>query len=84
MDGYDLIAVLRERDYEFKTIILTHCDDFSFAQKAIKIGTSEFILKSNLTSEKLLATFNRISRYIKPKNTSIAGEKEIQSILEIF
>lgn len=45
MDGLEMIRCLRERGCQAPIIILTAYDSFSYAQQAIKLGVSDFILK---------------------------------------
>lgn len=81
IDGLDLIAALKDKWEDFKTIILTHCDDFAFAQKAINLGANEFILKSNLTSESLLTVLNKIANHIKPSSVPSLKEMDVSEYL---
>lgn len=45
MDGLEMIAKLRESDYNGKIIILTAYDTFNFVQKAIRLGAVDYLLK---------------------------------------
>lgn len=64
MDGLELIQAIKLRKKSLKSIILTHFDDFSYAQEAIKLGASEYILKSDLISENLFNILNKLSAEI--------------------
>lgn len=44
-NGLALIAKLQEMYASFSVIILSKCDDFTCAQKAIKLGVSSYLLK---------------------------------------
>lgn len=67
-DGLEVIKQIKEKKRDLKSIILTHYDDFSYAQKAINLGASEFILKNNLTSDNLLIILKKLSEELKPEN----------------
>ncbi|MFA6508460.1 MAG: helix-turn-helix domain-containing protein, partial [Treponemataceae bacterium] len=56
--GLELIETLRKRKPELRSIILTHHEDFGFAKQAISLGALEYILKSDLTPERLLGALN--------------------------
>lgn len=70
MDGLEVIKTIKEKKKDLKSIILTHYDDFSYAQKAINLGASEFILKNNLSSDSLLLVLKKLSEELVPGKTS--------------
>ena len=45
MDGVEMIAKLRENGCQTKFIILTAYSDFKYAQSAVKLGVSDYLLK---------------------------------------
>lgn len=45
MDGLQLCKILRERMPEVKIIILSGHDEFHYAQEAVKLGVTEYLLK---------------------------------------
>lgn len=45
MDGLELTKLTKEYNNKIKVIILSGYDDFQYAQKAIKIGADEYLLK---------------------------------------
>jgi two-component system response regulator YesN len=53
MDGLELARRVKDRNSGTRIIILSHCDDFSYAQEAIKLGVFRYILKSELTKTTL-------------------------------
>jgi two-component system response regulator YesN len=73
MDGLEVIQSIKEKKKDLKSIILTHYDDFSYAQKAIKLGASEFILKNNLSSDNLLLTLKKLSEELEPDRSYNIG-----------
>lgn len=64
MNGLELIQTLRASKSTLKAVILTHYDDFSYAKEAIKLGASEYILKSDLSPEALLIVLKKLSNEI--------------------
>lgn len=66
MDGLEVIKKIKEKKKDLKSIILTHYDDFSYAQKAINLGASDFILKNNLSSDNLLMILKKLSEELEP------------------
>lgn len=76
LDGLEVIKRIKEKKRDLKSIILTHYDDFSYAQKAINLGASEFILKNNLSSDNLLLTLKKLSEEIPDKINNIRSLTE--------
>ena len=68
MDGLQLSELVKKELPETEIIILSGYDDFSYAQKAITCGVSEYLLKP-IAPPKLLASLRRVrDRIEKPKN----------------
>jgi len=53
MDGIELISRIRENDQLTRIIILTCYGEFELAQKAIKFGVSNYILKMSMGLEEI-------------------------------
>lgn len=60
MNGLDFIKVIRQEHLAQGVIILSCHDDFSYAQEAIANGTDSYILKHNVTEEKLIAEIKKV------------------------
>jgi two-component system response regulator YesN len=46
MDGLELTRKIRAKNKRVHIIILSHYDEFSYAQEAIQLGAFRYILKS--------------------------------------
>ncbi len=66
MDGLELSKLLKKEMPQLKIIIISGYSDFGYAQQAIDIGVSEYLLKP-ITSGKLMTAV---------KNAAVAIEKE--------
>jgi two-component system response regulator YesN len=53
MDGLELTRKIRATDKKVRIIILSHYDEFSYAQEAVTLGAFRYILKSELTKTNL-------------------------------
>ena len=53
MDGLELTRRIRARNKKARIIILSHYDEFSYAQEAISLSAFRYILKSELTKTNL-------------------------------
>lgn len=61
LNGLEMLQQLKSRGLKHKTVILSAYSDFSFAQQAISIGVSEYLLKP-VTAEKLAKSLAAIGR----------------------
>ncbi|WHH61122.1 response regulator [Petroclostridium sp. X23] len=83
IDGLELIQKLKEKKKTLKAVILSHYDDFVYAQEAIKIGASQYILKSDLSSDNLLAILKKLSDEIdtiQEKTNTPYNQSDIQNM----
>ncbi|AZN42464.1 response regulator transcription factor [Paenibacillus albus] len=67
MDGMELFNELKNREIDVKVIFISGFDDFAYAQKAIKLGASDYILKP-IEEHDLIAVVERCVGEIKQKN----------------
>ncbi len=59
MGGLELIETLKKVKPSLVAIIISHYDDFNYAQKALKLGANDYILKSDLSPDNLMKIINR-------------------------
>lgn len=52
-DGLQLTEIIKKENPKVKILILTCYDDFSYAREALKLGASDYILKSEIEDEEL-------------------------------
>lgn len=76
MDGLELSKLLKKDLPQLKIIIISGYSDFGYAQQAIDIGVSEYLLKP-VTSTKLMAA-------VKNAATAIEKERYEKQILEQY
>lgn len=56
MDGITFMKEARARNYTASFILLTNLEEFSLAREAIRLGAVEYLMKLELTEEKLVRT----------------------------
>lgn len=61
-DGLWLVEEIRKEDRDAKILVLTCYDEFSFARKALKVGADDYILKSEIEDEELMATMQKMKK----------------------
>lgn len=60
MSGLEVLEWINENRYECVTAMLTSHDEFSYAQKALRLGCADYILKSDITGEAILSLAGRM------------------------
>lgn len=60
MDGLKLVEVCKERWRNIRFVILSGYDDFSFAQRALRLGVDEYLLKP-ASVESITSTIKRLA-----------------------
>lgn len=72
-DGLWLIETIRSEDEHIPILVLTCHDEFAFARQALKAGADDYILKSEVEDEELIAILN----CVKKKLDKTTRDKEI-------
>jgi two-component system response regulator YesN len=81
MDGLQLSKVIRERMPWVKIIILSGHDEFEYAQQAIKLGVSDYLLKP-VTVQKLQSTLQNLAVRIEQERKEQENLKKLQEQVE--
>src|SRR5215212_792816 len=71
MDGLQLCRILRDTLPATKIIILSGHDEFKYAQEAIQIGVTEYLLKP-IVPQDLLATLRKVAHQIDEERLTSA------------
>ena len=76
MDGIELIEQVKARKPQLYVVILSNHDDFSYARRAIQLGASQYILKSELQEQTILSALKLASDSIEsnPKRQPRSGK----------
>ncbi len=79
-DGLWLIEQIRKENQLARILILTVHDDFSFARKALKVDVDDYILKSEIEDEELIAIMKSVKKNLDQQNSiRHADEKGLKS-----
>ncbi|MCL2851664.1 MAG: response regulator [Defluviitaleaceae bacterium] len=80
MDGITLLEEIRKQKKDIVLVILTNYDEFGFARKAMSLGVTHYLLKSELSEASLVEVLRNISIDLssKPKRTDIMWEARHQ------
>ncbi|KPV50660.1 hypothetical protein SE17_25610, partial [Kouleothrix aurantiaca] len=71
MDGLQLCRILRETLPSTKIIILSGHDEFKYAQEAIKIGVTEYLLKP-IVPHDLIAALRKVAQQLSEERQTSA------------
>jgi two-component system response regulator YesN len=80
MDGLQLSKIVRQRMPWVKVVILSGHDEFEYAQSAVKLGVSEYILKP-VTAVKLHEVLTRVAATLDQERNSREQFKQLQNKL---
>jgi two-component system response regulator YesN len=75
-----LIEQIRRENQLARILILTVHDDFSYARKALKVDVDDYILKSEIEDEELIAIMKSVKKNLDQQNSiRHADEKELKN-----
>jgi two-component system response regulator YesN len=80
MDGLQMLQILKEKQCEAKAIVLSAYSEFSYAQQAIKLGVSEYLLKPIAVGE---LTQSLKNAEIQIEQQSIQKSEQIRSLQKL-
>ena len=81
MDGLELSRLVRANRPEIKVVILSGYDDFSYAQQALSLGVTDYLVKP-LKPDDLLKTLDRAAKMIdmeRKQRKSLSALEELAS-----
>ncbi|MCL4267493.1 MAG: response regulator [Anaerolineae bacterium] len=81
MDGLQLSKIVRERMPWVKIVILSGHDEFNYAQSAVKLGISEYLLKP-ITAVEIHHVLQRIATQLDQEQAERAKLKQLQNQLQ--
>ena len=81
MDGLQLSKIVRERMPWIKIIILSGHDEFEYAQKAISLGVTDYLLKP-VTVQKLQTVLQKLTAQLDQERKEQATLKKLQEQME--
>jgi two-component system, response regulator YesN len=81
MDGLQLGKLIREQMPRTKIVILSGHDEFEYAQEAIKIGVTEYLLKP-ITVQKMHQVLQRLASQLDQESREQENLRELQMQLE--
>lgn len=75
MDGLEMLEKLKEADFSCHCVILSGYSEFEYAQKAIRYGVDDYLLKP-LAAEDVTALLDSVSRKVEEENQKTAETAE--------
>ena len=84
MDGLEMLQILKDRNIPFKAIVLSAYSEFSYAQQAIKLGVSEYLLKPISVGDLTTSLENITVQLEQQKKNKGEHYKSLQKLENIF
>lgn len=81
MDGLQLCKILRERMPWLKIIILSGHDEFDYAQAAVKLGVTEYLLKP-ISAQELSQVLRKVTSQLDQEREEQKNLKRLQDQVE--
>lgn len=81
MTGLEAIEQIRETDSEVEVVMMTAFDTFDYAQRAIKLGVKDYLLKPSKAAE-IVAIAEKLFNHLKNKAQQSAQREQQQSALQ--
>ena len=81
MDGLEFASLVKKWNPETEVVILSGYDDFSYAQAAVKLGISDYLLKP-IKKADFVAMLERMAAKIGEKQSRASQQKQMQELLQ--
>ncbi|RAU92255.1 helix-turn-helix domain-containing protein [Paenibacillus sp. YN15] len=79
MDGIELIKVISAAgEPGLKTVILSCHDEFGYAQMAVKLGVSEYVLKETMTAKSITELLARLKKELDGEGEARHKSRELE------
>lgn len=79
MDGLEMLKMIQTVDPGVRAVVLTSHEEFEYARQAIKLGASEYILKTEITEDSLKELLDKNTPELQ-KNTYNNREKSFEEM----
>jgi two-component system, response regulator YesN len=81
MDGLQLSKIIHDRMPWVKIVILSGHDEFEYAQKAIEVGVTEYLLKP-VTVQHIHQTLQKIGRQLDHERHDLQNQQMLREMIE--
>jgi len=82
MNGLELIEALQRINPDLKVIILSCHDEFHYAQKAVKLGVNDYVLKESLEVMVMVGLLQELTADIAKQSVAQDRSKKLQRIVD--
>ncbi|KRF18436.1 response regulator [Paenibacillus sp. Soil787] len=77
MDGLELIRQVRKIGCDAKVVVLSSYNDFELVREALRLGASEYILKTELDPKSFITLLNALTRQLETER------KELEQLVKL-
>lgn len=82
INGLDLIKKIIEINPDIQTLIISAYDDFSYAQQAVRLLVSDYLLKESIEPETLINAIERLEEKVKEKIHQVEELNQWKTIVQ--
>lgn len=84
MDGLEFLSEIRDKKATSYKIILSAYDEFHYVRQAMRLGANEFILKPEITKEKLAEILNVAEKFLRDQRNVSIGKIDSRADFETY
>lgn len=84
MDGLEFLSSIKERKTALYKIILSAYDEFHYVRQAMRLGANEFILKPEITKEKLNEVLKEAARFLNEQRIKDMIQEDAGTKFEVY
>ncbi|RKP58169.1 helix-turn-helix domain-containing protein [Cohnella endophytica] len=81
MDGLQLIEEAKKINPDLKTVILSCHEDFQYAQRAVKLNATDYILKETMRIEQITEVLRNLIRQMDNEKAEKKGRQKLQDVV---
>ena len=74
MNGIQVLESIRQQGYEGYVAMLTCHEDFTFAQKALRLGADDYVLKNELVGDDMLDYLDKVAKKLSASQENASGQ----------
>lgn len=84
MDGLELIEKARAVNPRLKAVILSCHEDFHYAQAAVKLNVSDYILKESLQIDQVASVLSRLTNQLTEEELLVNDRNQLQNVVQHY
>ncbi len=83
MNGLEVIQKACAANPQLKTVILSCHEDFQYAQRAVQLEVSDYVLKESLRIEQLITILNKLRTKLIEEQSAKRDQQQLQDVIKL-